>query len=237
MPEYTALWGNGPRFAQTEHFKLGTDSVLLADFARTSAAGKGIDLGCGSGAIMLLLLTENQKLHMTGLELLPEAAGVAGENMRENALTERSRILCGDIRSHRALFPAGSFDLAVSNPPYFPGGRGFVSPKSGRAEARGELQCTLQELCTAAAYLLHTGGRFALVYRPERLSELFCVLSENGLEPKRLRMVCHRAQSAPSLVLVEARRGGKPGLKLEASLLLTDENGSESAEYRRIYHR
>ena len=92
-------------------------------------------------------------------------------------------------------------------------------------------------LCAAAAYLLRTGGSFCLVHRPERLSELFVCLSAHGLEPKRLRLVCPREGSAPSLVLVEARRGGKPGLVIEPALLLTDADGKESEEVRRIYHR
>ena len=62
-------------------------------------------------------------------------------------------------------------------------------------------------------------------------------LRENGLEPKRLRLVCHRADSAPSLVLVEGRRGGKPGLNLLPSLILRGPDGSESEEALRIYHR
>ena len=82
--------GKWPCFAQAEHFKLGTDSVLLADFVKLSGTKRGIDLGCASGAISLLLLTKHEKLHMTGLEILPEAATLARENMAANALAERS---------------------------------------------------------------------------------------------------------------------------------------------------
>ena len=110
-------------------------------------------------------------------------------------------------------------------------------PDPARAAARGETDCSLPELCAAAAYLLGSGGRFCLVYRPERLSELFCALSAAGLEPKRLRLVCPRPESAPSLVLAEARRGGRPGLAIEPPLTLTDGEGRESEEVKRIYHR
>ena len=99
MPGFERLWENGPRFAQAEHFRLSTDCVLLADFVNTAGAVRGIDLGCASGAIALLLLTRTDKLHMTGLEIVPEAASLAEENMRANALEARSDIVCGDIRS------------------------------------------------------------------------------------------------------------------------------------------
>ena len=237
MSEPEILWPGGPKLIQAEHFRLGTDCVLLADFVNAAGARRGIELGCASGAAMMLLLERTEKLHMTGLEIVPEAAETARENMTLNDLTGRSTIITGDIRDHRALFRAGSFDLLVCNPPYFPQGSGALPLNADRAAARSELLCTLPELCTAAAFLLQTGGRACFVYRPERLSELLVCLSAAGLEPKRLRLVCRDAQAAPSFVLVEARRGGKPGLTIEASLYLKNRDGTESDEYKRIYHR
>ena len=103
MPEFTALWEGGPAFAQAEHFRLSTDCVLLADFVNVAGRKRGIDLGCASGAIALLLLWRSPRLHMTGLELLEDAAELAEKNMEKNALQDRSRIICGDIRRHRAV--------------------------------------------------------------------------------------------------------------------------------------
>ena len=231
------LWPGGPIYRQDPAAPLGTDSVLLADFVPLRGAERGIDLGCGAGILSLLLLCSSEKLHMTGLELREEAAALARENLARNGLGERSRILTGDIREHRSLFSHGSFDLAVANPPYFAAGSGASSPDPARAGAREERDCSLPELCTASAVLLPTGGRFCLVYRPERLSELLVCLHESGLEPKRLRFVSARAESAPSLVLVEARRGGRPGLAVEPPLVLQDADGKESGEVRRIYRR
>ena len=237
MADFEPLWPGGPLFCQAEHFRLSTDCVLLADFVNTSSAVRGIDLGCASGAIGLLLLSRSPRLHMTGLELLPQAAALAEENMAVNGLSGRSRVVTGDIRQHRLLFPSGSFDLVVANPPYFPLGSGAVSPDAGRAGARGEVNCTLEDICTAAAFLCRTGGSFALVHKPERLSEVLCCMSRHGLEPKRLRLVCHRAELAPNLVLIEGHRGGKPGMKIEPILVLRNADGSETDEVKRIYHR
>ena len=204
MADFCELWPGGPRFAQAEHFKLGTDCVLLADFVNTASARRGIDLGCASGAISLLLLTRSPRLHMTGLELVPEAVELARANMAENALTER---------------------------------HGRTPSDAARAAARGETSCTLDDICAAAQWLLRTGGGFSLVHRPERLGEVFACMGAHGMEPKRLRCVQPRAESAPSLVLVEGRRGGKPGLRIEPPLILSSPDGGESDEYRRIYHR
>ena len=237
MPEFISLWNSGPLFAQAEHFRMGTDCVLLPDFAALGSAKRGIDLGCASGALALLLLSRSERLHMTGLEILPEAAELAKKNMAVNGLEERSEMLCGDIRKHRELFRTGSFDLVISNPPYFPVGSGLSSPDGERAGAREEASCTLDELCAAAAFLLRTGGSFAMVYRPERLADAICSLRAHGLEAKRLRFVSHRIDSAPSLVLIESRRGGKPGIKIEPPLILTNSDGTETDEIKIIYHR
>ena len=237
MPSFSPLWADGPLFAQAGHAPLSTDSVLLADFVRLSGMGRGIDLGCASGVLMLLLLQRSQRLEMTGLELLENAAALARENLAVNGWSERGQVLTGDIRSARELFRPGCFDLVISNPPYFPAGSGAVSPDPGRALARSEQGCSLEELCDAAAWLCREGGRFCLVHKPEQLSRLFCVLSARGLEPKRLRLVCPRPASPASLVLIEARRAGRPGLVIEPDLILRDESGRETGEYRRIYHR
>lgn len=172
---------------------------------------------------------------MTGVDVLPEATEAARENMRENGLCERCSIITGDVRACRELFQTGSFDFAVSNPPYFASGSGLVPADTSRASARTETCCALEDVCAAAAYLLRTGGAFFVVYRPERLSELFCTMSERGIEPKRLRLVQLSTTAAPNLVLVEGRRGGRPGLKIEPPLYLKD-GEADSAEVRRIYH-
>ena len=237
MPDFHPLWEGGPLFAQAAHFPLSTDSILLADFVRPGAARRGVDLGCGSGILALLLLTASEKLHMTGLELLPEAAELARKNLNANGLEARGEILRGDLRQYRELFSPGSFDLVVANPPFYPLGGGALSPDAGRAAARGEVTATLDDVCAAAAWLCRSGGSFSLVYKPERLPELFACLTAHGLEPKRLRLVCHRPDAAPSLCLVEARRGGRPGLGVEPCLFLRDLEGNETVEEMRIYHR
>ena len=174
---------------------------------------------------------------LCGVEINSAAARVCSENIKLNGFSGRGRVIDGDIRRSRVLFGAGEFDLAVCNPPYFPKGSGKTAQDKARAAARSEEECSLAEIASAAAYLLRWGGRLNLVHRPERLSEVFCQMSEAGLEPKRLRFVMKDAESAPSLFLVEGRRGGKPGLNVEAPLILTSQDGGESDEVKRIYRR
>ena len=216
-------------------FKLGTDAVLLAHFANTSRTTRAADLGSGTGVVAILLALDAPALTIDCVDILPEAVALTAENAAHNGL-ERVRAHHADICAIREVLPAGAYDLVVSNPPYFPAGSGFRA-SSDIADAREESFCTLDDVCRAAGYLLRWGGRFALVHRPERLAEIIVSMAKHGIEPKRLRMVVPSAARAPSLVLIEGRRGGNPGLEILAPLILQDECGEESSEMREIYHR
>ena len=234
---FDELWPGGPKFHQSAYgFKLGTDSVLLADFTRPGRAKRILDIGCGAGVLTVLIGAKAPGAVCMGIEIQPESALVSRENLQANGM-DPENIILGDIRECKTLFPAGSFDLVVSNPPYFVTSGGYTAPDEKRATARDERSLTMDSLCKAAGYLVKWGGSFTVVHRPERLSELLCCLTKYGLEPKRLRLVSHKAESAPNLVLVEARRGGKPGLSIESPLILAKADGSDSQEVQKIYHR
>ena len=187
-------------------FPLGRDSLLLGEFATVRRGWRVCDLGCGSGVLSLLLLARESTLSLTAVDLSPAAADLCRRNFAENGL--EAPVLTGDL-TDPALLPAGSFDLVISNPPYFAAGSG-----GNVGEARMEGTCTLESLCAAAARLVKNGGRFALVHRPERLAELLEALRCRGLEPKRLRLCHHSPAAPPFAALVEAVRQGRPGLEI-----------------------
>lgn len=194
-------------------FPLGQDTLLLARFATLRRGWRVCDLGCGAGALLLLLPGREPSLSLTGVELDGPEAALARQNLAENGLT--GRIHTADLRRVREVLPAGGFDLVVSNPPYFPLGAGT----SGGA-ARAEERCTLAQVCAAAGYLTRSGGRFALVHRPERLCALLDTLRQHGLEPKRLQLVQAGPEHPPSALLLEAVRQGKPGLEVLPARIL-----------------
>ena len=238
MDAFDELWPGGPRFAQQDgSFRLSTDSVLLADFTRLKKGARVLDLGCGAGVLPVLLAAREETASITGVEIQPACAALARRNLAENGFDSRCAVLDGDLRELRTLVPAEGFDLVVSNPPYFAAGTGYSAPAASRATAREEKSCTLPDLCAAAKWALRWGGSFFLVHRPERMSELFCALTAAGIEPKRLREIVAAPGRAPSLVLVEGRRGSGKGLAIEAPLVLTDSAGADSAEVQKIYRR
>ena len=233
----TALWSGGVRLIPAaDVFPLGTDAVLLASFAGTSGVRKMLDLGCGSGVISLLLALRCPQASGRGVDILPAAVENARQNAACNGLADRLSFETGDLRNFRMMDGAGAYDLVTANPPYFPIGSGF-SAAGAAADARQEHTCTLAQICAAAGYFTRWGGRFAMVHRPERLAEIVRAAAAAGLEPKRLRFVQARPDAAPSLLLMEARRGAKPGLTVEPPLILTNPDGSDTEELKQIYHR
>ena len=210
-------------------FPLSTDSMVLADFVKLPKNAAVLDLGSGCGTLGLLLCARDQSCRVTGIELQEAAHAAAVENIARNGLEGRLSSICADLRD-MPLAP-GSFQVCVSNPPYFSGG----AAHSKNPTARQEDTCTPKDLFAAASRALRWGGDFFLVHKPERLAELAFEASSHGLEPKRLRLVRHRPDAPVSLILLSCRKGGKPGLQWE-ELCLFNADGEPTEDYKRIYH-
>ncbi len=211
-------------------FPLSTDSMVLADFVRLRNRDRVLDLGAGCGTLGLLLCAENQSCQVTGVEIDPLSHEAALRNIAANGLGARMNSICADLRHIPSLFPAGSFSLCVSNPPYFSGG-----PSGKRPTQRREDLCGISDLFAAAAWALPWGGEFFLVHRPERLAELCAAGERAGLEPKTLCCLRHRPGGPVSLILLRCKKGAKPGLTWQ-ELCLRDSQGNPTADYGRIYH-
>lgn len=232
MERKDTLWQGGPCFYyDTDLFAPTTDSFALAWFAAPRHGERVCDLGSGTGLLGTLLLARDASLTLECVEQSSAANALAARGFAENGWAARITLHCGDLRERAVLPHAGSIDYAVANPPYFPTGHGASAAGEARRTAREETTCTMAEICAAASRILRWGGRFALVHRPERLADLMCELRAHSLEPKRLRFLVSTPESVPSLVLLEARRGGKCGLSIEPPLVVG------SAEWERVYFR
>ena len=230
MVRQDRLWPDGPLFYfDTALFPPTTDSFALGYFAQFRRGSAVCDLGCGTGLLGTLLLAREASLRMSNVEQNADALALARRTFAQNGWD--AAFFEGDLRNAGVLPAAGSMDGCVCNPPYFRSGSGKSADGAARQTAREETQCTLAEVCAAAERVLRWGGTFALVHRPERLTDLLVELRAHGMEPKRLRFAAQSAPSAPTLVLLEAKRGGKPGLVIEPPLVIG------SAEWDKVYFR
>lgn len=185
-------------------FPLGSDALALGRFATVRKGWRVCDLGTGSGVLLLLLEERQPGLTLFGLDQDPAAAALAAENLERNGL--EGTIWTGSWS--QVPFLPGSFDLVVSNPPYYAPGSGKDGGPA-RMEREG-----LDDLCRAAARLLRNGGRFALSFPTERMADLFETMRRWDLEPKRLKLLSHTPTKPPYALLTEGVRQGRPGLQV-----------------------
>ncbi len=213
----------------------GTDGVLLSDFASPKPNDKTLELGTGCGIISLLWCRGNAPKQIHALELQSDAVDLVTMAIKENGLQNRLILKQGNLKSVEQYFAKGYYDLVVMNPPYKKANDGIITPISGLAIARHELECTLEDICNAACKVLNFGGRFCMCHRPSRLAEVLNCMQNHGIEPKRLRFVQQRYHSEPNLFLIEGKKGSNPGLTVESPLIMEIDNEIPTDEFRRIY--
>lgn len=232
--------GSGVEVYVTDAHHFSTDTILLAHFAAPKNGDRIVELGTGCGTIPLLLIRQHTPQSITAIDIQEEAIDLLQKSVRHNLDSgiDRAALIhpvIGDIKNISEQYTAGETDLVICNPPYKLGGAGIQSPDAAKKIALHETECTLDDICAAAAWLLRFGGRFVLCQRPERLTDVLGAMRAHDLEPKRLRLVQGRADKAPKLFLCEAKRGAKPGyMDVLPALIIEDENGF-TAEMRAIY--
>lgn len=219
----------GWRIIQREdEFRFSLDAVLLANFATVRGDSRAVDMGTGTGAVGLFLLSRGVAT-VSGLELNPCLAGMAARTATLNSLSDRMQIICGDVKQIKSNYFAGAVDLVTANPPYRLPSSGQISPKTGVAMARHETAAGLREFVQAAAFLLRNRGRLAMIHLPERLTDICIEMRNAGLEPKRLRFVHPFSDRAPRMVLIESvKSGAHAGLSVMPPLVVY--------QARNIYH-
>ena len=230
------LQRNGYQIIQNKDaFCFGMDAVLLAGFASVRQGERALDLGTGTGIIPILLEARYPGEHYTGLEIQEAMADMARRSVALNKLEDKISIITGDIKEASRLLGAASFDVVTSNPPYMNDAHGLKNPELPKAIARHEVLCTLEDVVREAARLLKPGGRFYLVHRPHRMIEIISALTRYRLEPKRLKLVYPFVNKEANMVLIEAVRGGRSMVKVEAPIIVYKEPGVYTEEIYEIY--
>ena len=224
------------------YFLFGIDSVLLADFSSKFIKPKSkiAEIGTGSGIIPILLTKRVKFAQLDAFEIQKPLVELAKRNIDLNNIKDKINIFNFDIKDYRQL-KQNSYNIVISNPPYFPlkpssnSKRRTVSENKSLRIARSEEKVTLSDLFSFSRWVLKQGGKFILVYRPDRLTELIDEAIQKGFEVKVLRFVYSTILKDAVLVLVEATKGAKPGLIVKRPLIIYDNNNEYTNEINLIY--
>lgn len=204
-----------------KRFCFGVDAVLLTDFVKVKPGESVLDLGTGTGVIPILLEAKTQGGHFTGLEIQEESADMARRSVEYNHISEKVNIVTGDIKEAAEIFKTASFDVITTNPPYMLNNHGLKNTGDARTIARHEVLCTLEDILRESAKLLpESKGRFYMVHKPFRLTEILNRMCRYKIEPKRLQFVHPYVDKEPTMVLIEGMKGGRPRVKIEPPIIM-----------------
>ncbi len=218
-----------------EGYCFTNDAVLLANFVKAGSKDILVDLGCGSGIITIIATVKNNVKKAYGIEIQNRLANMATKSVELNNLQDKIQIINSDIKDVSNFIENDSASVVVSNPPYW----ALKGNKLGKNEelniCRLEVKITLKELIKATQKLLKFGGKFYMVHEANRLSEIMLELKQNKLEPKVLKFVRSKKSNNAHIVLIEAIKGGKVGLKVQEDIILLNEDGTETEQVKEIY--
>ncbi|NJL74592.1 MAG: methyltransferase [Saprospiraceae bacterium] len=113
--------------------KVGTDGVLLGAWAEVSQAKNILDVGAGTGLIAIMLGQRTSDAEIDAVEIDEIACAQATENIERVAWSSRLKVFPISIQDY-VKTSSKTYDLIVSNPPFFTGGT--FSDKQDRASVR-----------------------------------------------------------------------------------------------------
>ena len=221
-------------YQNTDYFSFSLDSILLANFVSFRLVDKDIvDLCCGNGVIPLILSKKtNNKIF--GVEIQEKLCELARKSIIYNNLNDRIEIINSDLKDFSKK-NNNKFDIVICNPPYFKTDNSrLLNISYEKMVARHEVLINLSELLNSVKILLKNNGKFFMVHRTDRLLEILDELRKNNLEPKNVKFVYENHNKGSTLVLIESHFNGSSGLKIDKPLILFDENGNKTAEYKKI---
>ena len=184
------------------------DPVRLVHFLRAKRTERAVDLGTGNGVVALY----GNALYgcpFVGVDLDEAQLALARLSAERNG--QDIPFYQMDVSDAPEKLGRGRFDLVAMNPPYFSQATAGEDPRRAR-QRHGDGLC---DFLSAAFQLLNNGGRLCLSYRADGLVDLFALLRENRLEPKRMELLSRVGRA--KVALVEAKKLAKPGLDIFVS--------------------
>ena len=220
-----------------DKFCFGIDAVLLSNFVKVKKNGHVVDLCTGSGIVPILLSAKTGAKKITGIEIQSDIADMARRSVSYNKLDEKIDIINDDISNALKYINNCSIDSVCVNPPYMKDTTAIKNPDLPMAIARHELLTDLETVINIASKLLKESGKFFMVHRPSRLSEIFASMRQNRIEPKRLRFIHPYIESKANLVLIEGAKGSGVWMDVESPLVVYKDKNVYTDEVLKIYGR
>jgi tRNA1Val (adenine37-N6)-methyltransferase len=206
--------------------KVSTDSLLLGAWVSLEGSKLMADFGCGCGILALMLAQRSPaESRIRAIERDQAAAQQAAENVAASPWPEKVQVVHQDIRSSGLE----SFDLVLSNPPYFP--QSLASADSQRALARQGDQLSLPAWFDGMAAATKPAGQLAMVVPASQWQALERHSQQQGWFLARCCRVTTVAHKAAKLVLAQWQR---ETIATEQQQLVIQQHGRYTDQFRQL---
>ena len=229
---------------QMSAMKIGVDSVLLGGWADLDGVTTILDVGSGCGILALMAVQRSSQLTATGIEIEPDAAAEATENFRQSPWSDRLRLLkedfslfCSDPRN------TASFDMLISNPPYFSSGISEIDDPRKLARHQGTLSPF--SIISDGYSLLKEKGRISMVLPAVFKDSIISEAYKTGYRLLRLTKVRGHISAPIKRILIEFEKNSlspvyQPSCSdsplIEDELILESSPGVPTQRHRQMLH-
>ncbi|MDP4203200.1 MAG: methyltransferase [Bacteroidota bacterium] len=190
--------------------KVGTDGVLLGAWAAVEEAKTILDVGTGSGLIALMAAQRNSDALITAIDIEETATIQAEENFNRSPWQERFTVHHASLEQY-ALTANATFDVIISNPPYFH--QSLHSPDKKRTLARHTAHFTQDTLLANCCELLADNGSIYLILPVTEGEILLNKAIDHKLFCTHKTLVFPTPSSSPKRLLIALAKTQQPLLE------------------------
>ena len=209
-----------------EVFKLGTDTLILGAIGSAFSAKRVLEIGAGTGAVSLMYAAKNPGSVVTAIEIQQAAFEICQANFQDSPFTSRLEVIHGAVQE---FVPKTTFDLILSNPPYFKDA--LPSAAEVKLKARHQVSLDFYDLLRKSAELLSPSGNACFIIPVEAYGQMKNLALESQLFVHELWEVFYKENDAkPHSVVVNLQKG-ECGVPKRKVLRVRNSDGGYHAEY------
>ena len=205
--------------------KVGTDAMILGSLIPEGKYVNALDVGTGTGVLALMIAQKNPKLSITAIDIDADNVALANQNFK-NSLWSKN--LAAKKENFFFFKSNQTFDLIFSNPPFYLTDLG--SSSSRKLSSKHLSSDFLNVFFKKSASILSSNGVFWLILPYKDIEEWEIVAKSHGLKICSLIYI-YGKESNCNRIVVEFKKKSTRKVK-ESSLIIRDENGRYSEEYK-----
>lgn len=216
------------------------DDLVTAWFAarqtRTPPA-RFVDLGCGIGAVLLMLAWRFPTARCVGIEAQPLSVALAQRSLVWNGVECRCEVRLGDLRDPAMTAEGAVYELVTGTPPYLLPGTATEPERPQQAPCHIEQRGGIEAYCAAAARLLAPGGRLVVCHAAAQTARVESAAANTGLAVECRRDVVPRQGKAALFAVFAIRHvAAVNACEVLPPLVVRDARGQRTEAFRTLRH-